>query len=183
MIRASNWFGIAEDLMAHIVRCQVHKMGLPEAPRRGYTLDSIFTTEIRLDDVNTAQSIRDRLQPSIADNHSQWYLPLAVGNHVDHRLARDTVLSALLQANVPPQRIRFYEDLFYAAQLPGIHDFTSFIPGHPLKLAEQTRIDVRSKCRLLQVYGSQLTWSQIRMVEQYARRFGFRPVERCWALA
>jgi hypothetical protein len=57
------------------------------------------------------------------------------------------------------------------------------VPGHRLKLAERTAIDVKMKARLLQVYGSQLTWSQIRMVQEYAGRFGFRPVERCWALA
>jgi hypothetical protein len=123
------------------------------------------------------------LQAFIHDGEPRWFLPLGVGNHVDHRLARDTALAALLRANVPPQRIRFYEDLFYAAQSPGIPDFTSFIPGHRLKLAEQTPIDVKMKSRLLQVYGSQLTWSQIRMVQEYAHRFGSRPIERCWELA
>jgi LmbE family N-acetylglucosaminyl deacetylase len=172
-----------EDLMAKLVGCQVQKMGLPEAPRRGYTLENLFTAEMLPQDAEVAETIRGRLQPFMSDPHQQWFLPLGVGNHVDHRLARNTVLAALLQANVPPQRIRFYEDLFYAAQSPGIPDFTEFIPGHRLKLAEQTPIDVRMKTRLLQVYGSQLTWSQIRMVQQYAHRFGSHPVERCWALA
>jgi hypothetical protein len=47
---------------------------------------------------------------------------------------------------------------------------------------DQTVIAVGNKTRLLQGYGSQLTWSQINMVTEYARRFSSRPVERCWAL-
>src|SRR5579862_4065223 len=35
-----------EDLMAKLVGCHVRKLGFLEAPRRGYTLDNIFTAEI-----------------------------------------------------------------------------------------------------------------------------------------
>jgi LmbE family N-acetylglucosaminyl deacetylase len=171
-----------EDLMAKLVGCHVQKMGLSEAPLRGYTLENLFNAEISPRDTEVAETIRSRLQPFISDTLQQWFLPLGVGNHVDHRLARDTVLSALLQANVPPQRIRFYEDLFYAAQSPGIPDFSEFVPSHRLRLMDQTVIAVGNKTRLLQGYGSQLTWSQINMVTEYARRFSSRPVERCWAL-
>jgi LmbE family N-acetylglucosaminyl deacetylase len=172
-----------EDLMSRLVGCHVRKLGFLEAPRRGYSLDQLFTAEISPNDEETRQEMRLRLRELINRGGQQWFLPLAVGHHVDHRLARDVALAELLAANVPADRIYFYEDLFYAAQTPGVADYASFIPGHRLKPTEQMPIDAKMKTRLLQVYGSQLTWAQLRMVRDYATRFGRRPVERVWKLA
>lgn len=171
-----------EDLVAELTGATIRRIGLMEAPRRGYRLDDIFTAEI-LPTEAAGATVQSAIASLAAEGSFHWYLPLAVGNHVDHRITRDAALPALLAAGVPPDRIRFFEDLFYAAQTPGLQDFSNFIPGRRLVLAEQTPIDVKRKLSLLHVYYSQLTESQIKSVGDYATRFGNTPVERLWTLA
>ena len=116
-----------------------------------------------------------------------WYLPLAVGNHIDHRIARDAALDGLGRANIPGTNVRFYEDLPYAAQVPGVQDYTDFIastvPGCKLEPIE--RIEIASlKERLLRLYFSQLTRVQINSVQEYASRIDAKsPCERLWGFS
>ena len=81
----------------------------------------------------------------------------------------------------------FHEDLPYAAQQPGLKDYSSYfewiIPHAKLQVCHESLV-TKDKYRLLQFYGSQLTMSQIRMVQDYARRIHRRiPVERLWAFS
>jgi hypothetical protein len=171
-----------EDLVAELTGATIRRVGLMEAPRRGYRLDDIFTAEIVPTEA-AGKTMQCPITSLAAEGSFRWYLPLAVGNHVDHRITRDSALPALLAAGVTPDRIRFFEDLFYSAQTPGIHDFSHFVPGRRLLLAEQTTIDLKRKISLLHVYYSQLNESQIKSVGDYAMRFGNRAVERLWKLA
>lgn len=168
-----------EDLVAELTGATVRRVGLMEAPRRGYPLGEIFTADIRPDD-DAGERVRGAVSSLAREGDYIWYLPLGVGNHVDHRIARDSALPALLAANVPVERIRFHEDLYYAARLEGVPDFSDFVPGRRLAVAEETSVDVGLKMTLLRAYWSQLTLSQIVSVGEYARRSGRRQVERTW---
>jgi LmbE family N-acetylglucosaminyl deacetylase len=170
-----------EDLVAELTGATIRRVGLMEAPRREYPLGEIFTADIRPDDV-AGETVRAAVASLAREGDYVWFLPMAVGNHVDHRIARDSTLSALLAANAPPERIRFFEDLYYAARLDGVPDFSDFVPGRKLIVADETWIDVGLKMTLLRAYWSQLTLSQIVSVGEYARRIGSRPVERTWNL-
>ena len=171
-----------EDLMAHLTGATIRRVGLPEAPRRGYALSDIFTTEI-LPTEAAGETIRAAVTALAGEGAYQWFLPLCVGNHVDHRIARDASLDALLAANVSTDRIRFYEDLPYATKTPGFLDYGDFVPGRKLELAELTPINVTLKKMLLRAYWSQLTNAQITAVADYAQRSGRITIERVWKLS
>ena len=114
----------------------------------------------------------------------RWFLPLGIGNHIDHRIARDAALDGLRDANVPARQVAFYEDRPYAAQEPGVQDYSGFLAGvmPEAKLRISGRTGVQPiKQRLLRLYYSQLTRPQIDSVLEYAERIDFRsPCERIW---
>lgn len=170
-----------EDLVAELTGATVRRVGLMEAPRRGYPLGEIFTADVRTDEA-AGKTVQTSVMKLASEGEYVWYLPLGVGNHVDHRIARDSALAALLAANVPEERIRFFEDLYYAARLDGVPDFSDFVPRRKLVVADEAWIDVGLKMTLLRAYWSQLTLSQIVSVGEYARRMGRRQVERTWKL-
>ena len=121
----------------------------------------------------------------LARQHPQarWFLPLGVGNHIDHRLVRDTARQALRDAAVPDDRVVFYEDLHYAAKVNCRKLLDELVPGRALRptLLRMKR-HLAWKMELLRVYWSQLYWGQIVEVGRYARRIGGPiPAERTWA--
>lgn len=115
-------------------------------------------------------------------NKVKWYLPMAVGNHLDHRLVRDVTLSAIREALVPMSQVHFYEDLPYADKLGGSPDFSGKVPGMTLR---PELIDIEDVCSWKMELGS-LYWSQIRRHDvlklvDYAIRVGSgRAAERVW---
>ena len=113
-------------------------LDLPDAVYRGYDGDDALLGEPRPDDPAPVDLLRQeivRLEPQ------RIYLPLAVGGHVDHRLARDAGTALLHDARrwVMPGpdyvgQIAYYEDFPYAwwdeftrlGELPG-----GGVPGLP----------------------------------------------------
>ena len=174
-----------EQWIANLTRSKIEKWGLSEAPLRGYPLKEIFTTDRKEEASQTHAIIRRKVANRARENPSQtWILPLAIGNHIDHRIARDAAIEGLREAAILPEQILFMEDLPYAAQTPGVKDYSDFLdgilPGCRLKVAQRWQV-TKEKHRLLQIYGSQLTLSQIKMVHDYASRLNRRmPMERIW---
>jgi LmbE family N-acetylglucosaminyl deacetylase len=93
-------------------------LDLPDAVFRGYQGDEQLRGSVRPDDdapINILRREIARLEPQTV------YLPLGVGNHVDHQLCRETGVALLAEARkwVMPGpewagRVVFYEDFPYA---------------------------------------------------------------------
>jgi hypothetical protein len=175
-----------EDLISRLTAWNVDRWELAEAPLRGYPLKEIFTAP-RLPEAAAAhEAIRNRVREfaGYQNNSQRWFVPLGVGNHIDHRIARDAALDGLRDAGVRAGQVEFYEDLPYAAQQPGLQDFSDFlsavVPAARLTVARE--YDAHPlKRRLLRTYHSQLTPSQIESVYEYACRVRpGRPCERLW---
>ena len=174
-----------ELLMSRLTGAWVQGLDLPEALLRGHTMEQAFSVQPGESETAAAQTITKSLI-DLACQHpkAQWYLPLGVGHHIDHRVTRDAALAALGQARVADAQIHLYEELPYAAKLDWLAQLPSMTPGRklrPINLAMNEH--ARWKLELLRLYWSQLAWPQIVEVGRYARRIGGgREVERVWEL-
>ena len=172
-----------EHLAARLTSSRLQMLGLPEALLRGYTMEHVFQPPVSERD-REVRALLPGLVQAVAATHrnARWFLPLGVGNHVDHVIARDETLSALEGAGIPNNRIRFYEDLPYAADIAGVPDLSESLQGRRLRVSA-TSVVGEEKFECLRVYWSQLTWSQIVKVRDYTRRVGGgKPSERTWEL-
>src|SRR5687768_4959323 len=107
-----------EERYAYLVEGSVIFLDLPDAAHRGYEGDDELLGDVRPDDAPPYEVLRQeilRLEPQMV------YLPLGVGNHVDHQLCREVGLSLLAEGRrwVMPGpsfigRLSFYEDFPYA---------------------------------------------------------------------
>jgi LmbE family N-acetylglucosaminyl deacetylase len=176
-----------ERLMARLLGARLKMLDLPEAVLRGCAIEEVFTAPPTAGDAPIIDAIRAAVT-ALAGEHAsaRWYLPLGVGGHLDHRLARDAALAALEAAGLPRERIFFYEDLPYAVAEP-TRDFAATVPGR--RLAPSSHRPgvwaLFNKREALRVYWSQLTWPQIREVTQYTNRRGggnSPPMEQYWQL-
>jgi LmbE family N-acetylglucosaminyl deacetylase len=169
-----------ERLVTSLTGARLQMLDLPEALLRGYTMHDVFQPPVASRDsivrAALAAAIEELTRESVL-----WLLPLGIGNHVDHVIARDETLAALEHAGVPNHRIFFYEDLPYAADQSGIPNFSDAIPGRHLRPGSRGPIPGNIKFECLRAYWSQLTWRQIELVREYARRVGSgTPEERVW---
>jgi len=156
-------------LMARMANAKLRVLGLPEALLRGHRLADIFSSEPDHRDTEVAQKLTDAIRQIANEHpHAAWYLPMAVGGHVDHRIVKESALSALKESKA--KSIWSYEELFYAAET-----------GTPLPGGQHKPIDAKWKMELCRVYWSQFTPARTRVLEDYAKRLGNgRPVERIW---
>ncbi len=122
----------------------------------------------------------DAIGPEIERAAAQgpWLLPLAIGNHIDHRL----VLSGgLLTAG--SRALGFYEDLPYAGRLPeesvvsAARQVESLLGNTLRSLVVGTGDGALRKRALIGAYRSQLADAGMNEIEAYTRRRGG---ERLW---
>src|SRR5829696_4549274 len=109
---------LEDERYAAFAEVSVVWLDMPDAVYRGYDGDDALLGEPRPDDPAPVDLLRQeivRLEPQ------RIYLPLAVGGHVDHRLARDAGTALLHDARrwVMPGpdyvgQIAYYEDFPYA---------------------------------------------------------------------
>ena len=109
---------VEDERFAYFAEASVVFLDLPDAVFRGYEGDDQLLGPVRPDDDAPVSILRReiaRLEPSSV------YVPLAVGNHVDHQLCRDVGVSLLAepQSWVMPGpdwagKVVFYEDFPYA---------------------------------------------------------------------
>ncbi|MFN8471757.1 MAG: PIG-L family deacetylase [Anaerolineae bacterium] len=114
-----------------------------------------------------------------------YYAPLAVGGHVDHRLARDAALALAGQGAA----VRFYEDFPYVARWGGLEEALAEVPVRWQPVWEL--IDVDAKIAAIARYPSQLfaifgedDWPSV--VRSYAESIapdGQDAWERLWRVA
>jgi LmbE family N-acetylglucosaminyl deacetylase len=109
---------IEDERYAFFAEASVVFLDLPDAVFRGYEGDDQLLGPVREDDDAPVSILRReiaRLEPQAV------YLPLAVGNHVDHQLCRDAGVALLAEPRrwVMPGpawagKVVFYEDFPYA---------------------------------------------------------------------
>jgi LmbE family N-acetylglucosaminyl deacetylase len=109
---------IEDERFAYFAEASVVFLDLPDAVYRGYEGDAQLLGAPRDDDVDAYNVIRreiTRLEPQ------KVYLPLGIGNHVDHQLCRDVGVRLLGEGRrwVMPGPdyagiVTFYEDFPYA---------------------------------------------------------------------
>jgi LmbE family N-acetylglucosaminyl deacetylase len=109
---------LEDERYAYFAEASVVFLDLPDAVFRGYQGDDQLLGELRPDDIDVVDALRReiaRLEPQ------QVYVPLAIGNHVDHQLCRNAGLALLAESRrwVMPGpdyvgRLSFYEDFPYA---------------------------------------------------------------------
>jgi LmbE family N-acetylglucosaminyl deacetylase len=158
-----------EQLMARMANAKLRVLGLPEALLRGHALADLFKSDIDHRDNEVKAKLDDAVKQIAAEHpHAHWYLPMAVGRHIDHRIAKDAASCALKEAGV--RSIWFYEELFYAAEAATAH------PGGQLK-----PLDMKWKLELCRVYWSQFSAGRLSILEEYALRIGAgKAVEKVW---
>ncbi|MEG4121575.1 hypothetical protein QUA43_29410 [Microcoleus sp. N9_B4] len=174
----------AEDLAYAAKVGLKHKgLGLRDVTLRGYPdlEDSIFTVTDYRQDPGAVESI-ETIQ-SFLDEQTEMtrlWVPLAIGNHIDHVL----LLKAVLGWKAKPElEVIFYEDVPYAGfeELDSIETWVQQVIGS----AEAEIIDIseqfEKKLKNLEIYGSQVSQDDIDLVKLHARRIvpGLA-VERVW---
>src|SRR3954451_16308351 len=109
---------VEDERFAYFAEASIIFLDLPDAVFRGYEGDEQLLGGPRQDDVSPHEILRreiTRLEPQ------RVYLPLGVGNHVDHRLCAETGVRLLQEGRrwVMPGpdyagKVAFYEDFPYA---------------------------------------------------------------------
>jgi LmbE family N-acetylglucosaminyl deacetylase len=179
-------------------------LDLPDAVFRGYAGDDQLLDAPRADDTDPYDIIRreiERLEPQ------RLYLPLGVGNHVDHQLCRDVGVRLLAEGRrwVMPGPdyagiVTFYEDFPYAwwGDFDGLDDLPldafDDLPEGIAVTPEFADIgdQLERKITGINIYGSQIerlfggTSDMARQVRAYGRKMsllagGSGAAERYWA--
>jgi LmbE family N-acetylglucosaminyl deacetylase len=158
---------------------------LPEALLRDHLYANVFTDPPAPWDQEVMAGLAPLMSLAARWPAARWYLPLSVGNHLDHRIVRDTAATSLRQQGLHPRQLRYYEDLPYAVSLPGIPDFAAAMPGHRLvPQCIDIHRQIRWKLEAARAYWSQFANDELYRLEEYAQRIGHgRAVERVWRLA
>jgi LmbE family N-acetylglucosaminyl deacetylase len=97
------------------------------------------------------------------------WMPLGVGDHADHQLARDACLQILSQPElIKGRKVRFYEELPYTANWTGHADRIVAALRNAGARVERQRVDIREamtkKLHLLSIFASQFKMNYIRPV-------------------
>lgn len=163
----------------------------PEAELRGYTRLSRRLRPDRAapaaEDRPVLERVTGELERLLSRRHPRVVaLPLAVGGHVDHLLAREAALSLL--APVPRSgepEVLLYEDLPYALHEPWRRAPLDQLAGRGLQLREQL-LEVtgflQPKGEVLALYRGQLRRREIRAVIAHGGALAGGEHERTWRL-
>ena len=95
------------------------------------------------------------------------WMPLGVGNHVDHQLARDACLQVLSKPGlIKARKVRFYEDMPYTVNWAGHADRVITALRNAGARIERERVNISEamtkKLELLSIFGSQFKMNHIR---------------------
>lgn len=170
-------------------RLKITDLDLLDAPLRlACGVEDVLTIDIRSGDRAVARvagalrKIAEKSQPG----QVALVLPLALGDHIDHRVVHQAALEALAEMTLP---LAFYEDLPYATR-PGIAETIEaratatgfalepgFVPPTVTTIADATS----RKYRFAECYDSQIDTVVARHMASFSERYEGR--ERIWANA
>ena len=195
---------LEDEAYALFAEASVVFLDLPDAVYRGYQGDEELLGPPHLNDTTPYDVLRreiDRLEPQ------KLYLPLGVGNHVDHQICRDVGVQLLAEGRrwvMPGPEyagiVTFYEDFPYAwwGDFGRIQDLPATaweeLPADVGISPEYADIDdqIERKITGISLYGSQMdrlfggTKDMGRQVRAYGRKIsllggGASSAERYWA--
>lgn len=153
------------------LRCEFRFLNYPEALLRGY-IKWYDALDFEKDKVYFEKIVRDLL-PEI-EKYDNFFLPRGIGKHVDHLLIREifTVIPKLANS------IFFYEDLPYSCY----EEFQEFDKEMEI-LIDISKV-IEKKCKLLDIYKSQLDKDMIAMIKGYSLKLGRKGhnFERIWKI-
>ena len=146
---------------ARFVGAIARHLDVPDAVFRDYQGDDQLIGTPRPDDPAPVDRLRDAIREIRPD---RVCFPLAVGSHVDHRLARRAGMELLAAGDVAPEIVRFYEDFPYSRNVgfTGLADldaeFAAALPASLTLEPELVAIDatIDRKIAGLECYRSQL---------------------------
>ncbi len=165
-------------------------LDLLDAPLRlACNLDEVLSIEMRPGDRALARvegalrKIAAKSQVGMQSGQVALLVPLAIGQHVDHRITRAAALAALSVLNLP---MAFYEDLPYAARLEDVEKIAELAAGTGLHLepcftqapAEDLTGAMRRKFRMAECYDSQIDNVTAHQIAHFAEHYAGR--ERVW---
>ncbi|MCP2261258.1 N-acetylglucosaminyl deacetylase, LmbE family [Streptoalloteichus tenebrarius] len=167
---------LAEDLrFARSQRLRPSALGLPDCSCLGMDDESELVAPTATD---PRKSIVDDVVARAVAGSAVVVAPLAVGGHVDHRLARDAVAEAL--GEIP---CLWYEDLPYALD-DAVPTPRSPVDGRTLRpWPVRITAQLPAKRAALACYRSQMSDTDIGEVLNYRPDGGAEPVERLWTSA
>jgi LmbE family N-acetylglucosaminyl deacetylase len=160
--------------------CERLGLGFDDAGLRGYD-DLSERLEARPEDAAVAARVAEVLAPLLRPC-TTLLCPLALGEHVDHRIVRDAVLGPARRLGLP---VLFYEDLPYARHL----EEAEIDAGRRRVAPEAGAVVVplsgaawERKVRQVSLYRSQLRPEDLDDLEAHARRTagGAGRAERVW---
>jgi len=163
-----------EAMIARLSGAAMKMLDFPEALLRGHTFEELFAILPDHRDTEIAAKVRDAIADLAKEYRlAHWFIPLAIGEHIDHHIVRDQAIAALQAQGVRPTHMHFYEDLPYAAKLGPQADFSARMPAMPLR-DELLEIDELFgwKMELLRSYWSQFRWVDFAKVVDYGRAIG-----------
>ena len=96
---------------ARLVGASVRHLDLPDAVFRDYRGDEELLADPKPGDRSPTEELRAAVCELRPD---RVFVPLAVGSHVDHRLARRAAIDLMVAGDMAPEIVRFYEDFPYA---------------------------------------------------------------------
>jgi len=160
----------------------------PDAGEWYYTSEAAIFGTVHPAEAGLPARIAAAVQPYVGAGQTTLYLPLGVGNHVDHQLVR----RAARHLNAPDGAVQFFEDYPYVQRDPaGLQRVLSDNgkTGRRPKLTFLSPAELDAKINAIAAYASQLNVlfggeaAMTKQVAGHARAVGQgRPAERYWIL-
>ncbi len=149
-------------------RCRQIDLCLPDSSVRGYTEQERYTGQPRFDPI--AETLAEKLRDVVVEIGAidRVFLPLGLGNHVDHLLVRN--LGQRVFWNAPS--LFFYEDLPYASRIEAdqISAVVDSLGIHLRPTIEDLSELWAEKSDAVRIYHSQLGPSTLERIASHARR-------------
>jgi LmbE family N-acetylglucosaminyl deacetylase len=149
-------------------------LNFPDAPLRGIGPFSADT----LGDLVPA--VADALREVVGDHHT-IHAPLGIGGHVDHLICHRATMLLVQDGTIALHRLRFYEDLPYAAFS---HHSPAPTTGSPLtaEIRVASASETLAKTEAIRAYHVQLRTGMRSRVLAYGKALGKRGLlaERIW---
>jgi LmbE family N-acetylglucosaminyl deacetylase len=147
--------------------------------------DAVISTYHPHDDLIFEQLWQEEHWQEVSADALTLHVPLAAGNHVDHRIARDIGRRIVKQSNAG-LTVHFYEDYPYIASDPTAAEHASTAFGEPLMVVRHdlTAPDIERKIAAIACYHSQLStfWASGSEMQRTVRDFTRMHGELEWRL-
>jgi LmbE family N-acetylglucosaminyl deacetylase len=166
-------------------RIRLEWLDLPDAPLRGHSLESLFLgSGFKNQDFAAKASILKFLN-SVNCENSYLFAPLAIGGHIDHRIARQVGMHLLLSGS---HSIVFYEDLPYAGAftLEDIEQYIQLLAQYNRRIPQAHVYSFQGisefKRMAAACYPSQVCDYWLRLISEHNSRIGspLEGGERVW---